>query len=130
MLLRGQSEKCGRICRRFRAGVPAKETGGKAGHMANAIESNKTKSCCGRISGRNHRKPCRWRCAYGRHPYPSRTRRLRRKRPMVLHRGRCGRAGGCRLKISHGKPWRKKGSRTNPGQKKKQHKLRAYSSAG
>ena len=31
------------------------------------------------------------------HPYPSRTRRLRPKRPMVLHWRRCGRAGGCRI---------------------------------
>ena len=43
-------------------------------------------------------KICRWWCAYGRHPYPSRTRRLRRKRPMVLHWRRCGRAGGRQIK--------------------------------
>ena len=39
-----------------------------------------------------------WRCAYGAHPFSSRTRRLRRKRPMVLCRGRHGRAGGCQIK--------------------------------
>ena len=39
-----------------------------------------------------------WRCACGRHPYPYRTRRLRRRRPMVLCRGRHGRAGGCQIK--------------------------------
>ena len=39
-----------------------------------------------------------WRCAYGRHPYPSRTRRLRRKRPMVLCWRRHGRVGGCQIK--------------------------------
>ena len=33
----------------------------------------------------------------GTHPFPSRTRRLRPKRPMVLHWRRCGRAGGCQL---------------------------------
>ena len=38
----------------------------------------------------------RRRCAWGKHPYPSRTRRLRPRRPMVLHWRRCGRAGGCR----------------------------------
>ena len=43
-----------------------------------------------------------WRCAYGKHPYPSRTRWLSRKRPMVLYWRRYGRAGGCQiyLKIS------------------------------
>lgn len=39
-----------------------------------------------------------WRCACGKHPFPSRTRRLRPKRPMVLHWRRCGRAGGCQIK--------------------------------
>ena len=39
-----------------------------------------------------------WRCGQGKHPFPSRTRRLRRKRPMVLHWRRCGRAGGCQIK--------------------------------
>ena len=39
-----------------------------------------------------------WRCAYGRHPYPSRTRRLSCKRPMVLCRRRHGRVGGCQIK--------------------------------
>ena len=38
----------------------------------------------------------RRRCAQGKHPYPSRTRRLSPERPMVLHWRRCGRAGGCR----------------------------------
>ena len=38
-----------------------------------------------------------WRCAYGTHPFPSRTRRLRRKRPMVLCWRRHGRAGGCQI---------------------------------
>ena len=37
----------------------------------------------------------RRRCAWGTHPFPSRTRRLRPKRPMVLHWRRCGRVGGC-----------------------------------
>ena len=36
-----------------------------------------------------------WRCAWGTHPFPSRTRRLRPERPMVLHWRRCGRVGGC-----------------------------------
>ena len=35
-----------------------------------------------------------WRCARGKHPFPSRTRRLRPGRPMVLCWGRHGRAGG------------------------------------
>ena len=39
-----------------------------------------------------------WRCTCGKHPFPSRTRRLRRKRPMVLHWRRCGRAGGRQIK--------------------------------
>ena len=39
-----------------------------------------------------------WRCAYGTHPFSSRTRWLRRKRPMVLHWRRCGRVGGCQIK--------------------------------
>ena len=38
------------------------------------------------------------RCGWGKHPFPSRTRRLRPKRPMVLHWRRCGRAGGCQIK--------------------------------
>ena len=38
-----------------------------------------------------------WRCAYGTHPFPSRTRRLRHKRPMVLCWRRHGRAGGCQI---------------------------------
>ena len=39
----------------------------------------------------------RWRCAHGKHPFPSRTRRLRRRRPMVLCWRRHGRVGGCRI---------------------------------
>ena len=39
-----------------------------------------------------------WRCACGRHPFPYRTRWLRRRRPMVLHWRRCGRAGGRQIK--------------------------------
>ena len=41
----------------------------------------------------------RRRCAWGTHPFPSRTRRLRPKRPMVLHWRRCGRVGGCRIPL-------------------------------
>ena len=37
------------------------------------------------------------RCAYGTHPFPSRTRWLRHKRPMVLCWRRHGRAGGCHI---------------------------------
>ena len=37
-----------------------------------------------------------WRCAWGTHPFSSRTRWLRPKRPMVLYWRRYGRAGGCR----------------------------------
>ena len=48
------------------------------------------------FSCQGQRERFRWRCAWGKHPFSSRTRRLRLKRPMVLHRGRCGRAGGCR----------------------------------
>ena len=51
------------------------------------------------------RRPCPhqvlyfWcRCVQGEHPYPSRTRRLRPERPMVLHWRRCGRAGGRQIK--------------------------------
>ncbi len=40
---------------------------------------------------------CWWRCAQGKHPYPSRTRWLRPGRPMVLHWRRCGRVGGCQI---------------------------------
>ena len=39
----------------------------------------------------------RWRCAQGTHPFPSRTRWLRPKRPMVLCWRRHGRAGGCQI---------------------------------
>ena len=39
----------------------------------------------------------RWRCAWGSHPFPSRTRWLRPKRPMVLCWRRHGRAGGCQI---------------------------------
>ena len=42
-------------------------------------------------------KRFRWRCACGKHPYPSRTRWLRRKRPRILCWGRHGKAGGCRI---------------------------------
>ena len=38
-----------------------------------------------------------WRCAYGTHPFSSRTRWLRHKRPMVLYWRRYGRAGGCQI---------------------------------
>ncbi len=38
----------------------------------------------------------RWRCAWRTHPFPSRTRWLRFRRPMVLCWRRHGRAGGCR----------------------------------
>lgn len=41
------------------------------------------------------REEFQWRCAYGRHAYPSRTRELRHKRPMVLYWRRYGRVGGC-----------------------------------
>ena len=40
-------------------------------------------------------KEIQWRCAYGAHPFSSRTRWLRRKRPMVLYWRRYGRVGGC-----------------------------------
>ena len=43
----------------------------------------------------------RWRCAWGKHPYPSRTRWLSPRRPMVLCWRRHGRAGGCRI------PWKR-----------------------
>ena len=36
-----------------------------------------------------------WRCVKGKHPFPSRTRRLRPLRPMVLCGRLHGRAGGC-----------------------------------
>ena len=39
----------------------------------------------------------RWRCVRGKHPFPSRTRRLRPRRPMVLCWRRHGRVGGCRI---------------------------------
>ena len=38
-----------------------------------------------------------WRCAYGTHPFSSRTRWLRPKRPMILYWRRYGKAGGCRI---------------------------------
>ena len=41
----------------------------------------------------------RWRCVWGTHPFPSRTRWLRPRRPMVLCWRRHGRAGGCRNTI-------------------------------
>ena len=44
---------------------------------------------------RRHQEKIQWRCAYGTHPFSSRTRWLRRKRPMVLCWRRHGRAGGC-----------------------------------
>ena len=40
-----------------------------------------------------------WRCGQGKHPFPSRTRRLRPDRPMVLHWRRCGRVGGCQIRL-------------------------------
>ena len=42
-------------------------------------------------------KDFRWRCAQGTHPFPSRTRWLRPKRPMVLYWRRYGRVGGCQI---------------------------------
>ena len=39
-----------------------------------------------------------WRCGQGTHPFPSRTRRLRPERPMVLCWRRHGRVGGRRIK--------------------------------
>ena len=38
-----------------------------------------------------------WRCAWGKHPYTSRTRWLSLKRPMILYRRRYGKAGGCQI---------------------------------
>ncbi len=43
-----------------------------------------------------------WRCGQGKHPFPSRTRRLRPDRPMVLHWRRCGRVGGCQIRSADG----------------------------
>ena len=45
-------------------------------------------------------KHFRWRCAWGTHPFPYRTRRLRPKRPMILGGRLPGKVGGCRIKIS------------------------------
>ena len=42
-----------------------------------------------------------WRCAQGKHPFPSRTRWLRPKRPMVLCWRRHGRVGGRQLKWAY-----------------------------
>ena len=39
-----------------------------------------------------------WRCAFGTHPFPYRTRWLRLKRPMILCWRRHGKAGGCQIK--------------------------------
>ena len=47
-------------------------------------------------AGEKQKSPFRWRCARGKHPYPSRTRWLSPGRPMVLCGGLHGRAGGCR----------------------------------
>ena len=48
---------------------------------------------------RENESKCFWcRCGWGTHPFPSRTRRLRPNRPMVLHWRRCGRAGGRQIK--------------------------------
>ena len=41
----------------------------------------------------------RWRCAQGSHPFSSRTRWLRPKRPMVLYWRQYGRAGGCQIPL-------------------------------
>ena len=41
----------------------------------------------------------RCRCAWWKHPYPSRTRRLRPGRPMILCWRRHGKAGGCRIPL-------------------------------
>ena len=38
-----------------------------------------------------------WRCVYGKHPYPCRTRRLSHRRPMILGGGLPGKVGGCQL---------------------------------
>ena len=40
----------------------------------------------------------RWRCVQGQHPFPSRTRWLRLRRPMILCWRRHGKVGGCRIK--------------------------------
>ena len=45
-------------------------------------------------------KSFRWRCVQGKHPSTSRTRWLRPVRPRVLHWRRCGRLGGCRIKLN------------------------------
>ena len=52
------------------------------------------KDCTNGLQGST--KIFRWRCAQGTHPFSSRTRWLRPKRPMVLCWRRYGRAGGCR----------------------------------
>ena len=51
---------------------------------------------------RKLKKNFRWRCVWGTHPFPSRTRWLRPRRPMVLYWRRYGRAGGCRIPQSGG----------------------------
>ena len=48
-------------------------------------------------SGKTTEKRFWCRCAYGTHPFSSRTRWLRRKRPMILRWRRRGKAGGCRI---------------------------------
>ena len=59
-------------------------------------------STSGKMCERKLRKNFRWRCVWGTHPFPSRTRWLRLRRPMVLYWRRYGRAGGCRIPQSGG----------------------------
>ena len=77
----------------------------KSHHKANGRARGDAKHCreCGRTAhGRIVATSFWWRCAQGRHPFSSRTRWLRPKRPMVLCWRRHGRAGGCQnpLKIT------------------------------
>ena len=71
------------------------------------VDLSRGNSCNGWRRGTNCEAICndfakqrlcfRWRCVWGTHPFPSRTRRLRLRRPMVLYWRRYGRAGGCRI---------------------------------
>ena len=83
------------------AGACSRQAGGTGRRMSHDTPEKKRSGFEGGQGAARAKKitePIWRRCGWGTHPYPSRTRRLRPSRPMILHWRRCGKAGGCQIK--------------------------------
>ena len=60
-----------------------------------------------KVSEKKPNKDFRCRCACGKHPFPSRTRWLSRRRPTILYWRRYGKIGGCRDSKNNSRSWLK-----------------------